>query len=156
VGKDAAASVEGLSANTTHIKTAPHNINQHLTATFYNQLKEYTSLRILKWIEESQVVIHRCITATNKDQAAIQHNMTLLDDIATQLKLTPDLKMYEEDQELRALKFYTTDGSHKILLTYADILTSHQDQADCGKRIDGILFMEDKTQSIERHSIRVV
>jgi hypothetical protein len=92
VGKDAAASVEGLSANTTHIKKSPHNINQHLTATFYNHLKEYTSLRILKWIEESQLVIHRRITATNKDQAARQHNMTLFDNIAKHFELTPDLK----------------------------------------------------------------
>jgi hypothetical protein len=64
--------------------------------------------------------------------------------------------MYVEDQELRALKFCTTDGSHKIFLTYADILTSHEDQADCGKRIDGILFLQDKTQFIKRHSIRVI
>jgi hypothetical protein len=40
--------------------------------------------------------------------------------------------------------------------TYADILTSHQDLADCVKGAGGIVFMQDKTQSIERHSIHVI
>jgi hypothetical protein len=40
--------------------------------------------------------------------------------------------------------------------TYADILTSHQDLADRGKGADGIVFMQNKTQSIERHSISVI
>jgi hypothetical protein len=60
-----------------------------------------------------------------------------------QLELTPDSEMIEEDQELRALKFYTTDGSHKNL-------------ADYWKGASGIVFMQDKRHSIERHSISLI
>jgi hypothetical protein len=141
VRKAAAAIVEGLFVNIALTKTAPDDINQHLTATSYNQLKKYTARSLLEWIEESQLVISRRITATDEDQAARQRNMTLLDDIAKQLKLTPDSEMFGEDQELRALTFSTTDDSHKIFQTYADILTSHQDLAYRGKGAGGIVFM---------------
>jgi hypothetical protein len=92
-------------------------------------------------MEESQLIISRRITATCEDQAARQHNMILLDDIANVWTGS------------RKLKCYTLDGSHKMFQTYADILTSHQDLADRRKDTGGIVFTQDKTQSIKRHSI---
>jgi hypothetical protein len=70
--------------------------------------------------------------------------MTLLDDIARQLKLTPDSEMFREDQEIRALKFFTTAGSYIMFPTYADILTLHQDLADREEEAGGIVFVQDK------------
>jgi hypothetical protein len=81
--------LEGLFTNIPLIRS-PHNINQHLTATSYNQLKKYTAGSILKLIKDSQLVISRRITATDENQAARQHKMTLFDDIADQLELTLD------------------------------------------------------------------
>jgi hypothetical protein len=60
--------------------------------------------------------------------------------------------MFGEDHELPAPKFYTKTK----FPTYADILTSHQDLVDCVKGAGGIAFIQNKTQSTERHSIRVI
>jgi hypothetical protein len=67
--------------------------------------------------------------------------MTLLDGIAKELELTLDSEMFGEHQELRALKFYTTDGSHQMFSIYAYILILHQDLADRRKGASGIVFM---------------
>jgi hypothetical protein len=83
--------------------------------------------------------------------------MTLLDDTAKQLELASDSEMFGENQELfQALKFYTTDGSHKIFPTYADILASHQDLADRRNKVGWHCIHVKNVQSIKRHSVRVI
>jgi hypothetical protein len=62
-----------------------------------------------------------------------------MDELAKSLKLAPDEELFGPDQELRALKFYTTNGSHKLFPTYGDLLTSHNDLADRGKGAGGCI-----------------
>ena len=82
--------------------------------------------------------------------------MQLMDELAKNLELAPDEELFGPDQELRALKFYTTDRSHKLFPTYGDLLTSLNDLADRGKGAGGIVFMQDKLKSIECISLRII
>ena len=127
-----------------------------MTTTGYNKKRKYTARSLLEWAEESQLVLSRRKSETEEDTHARAHNMQLLDELAKNLELAPDEELFGPEQELRALKFYTTDGSHKLFPTYGDLLTSHNDLADRGKGAGGIVFMQDKLKSIERISLRII
>jgi hypothetical protein len=110
--------VDGLFSNIPQTQSISYYIIQHLTTTGYNQQRKYTARSLLEWVEESQLVLSRRKSKNEEDTHARAHNMQLLDELAKSLELAPDKELFGQDQELRALKFYTTDGSHKLFPTY--------------------------------------
>ena len=123
-----------------------------------NNKKNYLARSLLEWAGEAGLVLTKRVQPTDQQAAAHRDNLTELDRLVKILALYPDPELWAEDDLLQSVASYTTDGSHKVLCTYADILTPYNDLADKGEGAGGIVLMPGNDNYMDHPScgIRVI
>jgi hypothetical protein len=119
---------------------------QHVTTanniTEFERGARFIGCSILEWTKESRIVIVRGEYEDHQNVRDRIDNTTTIEKYAREAQLWPHEEMFGEDQVLRNVKFYVTDGSFTVKTTGArDIITSEQTLQDAGEGAGGIMIM---------------
>jgi hypothetical protein len=103
---------------------------RHVTANSTTDLKMGARLiacSILEWTKESKIVIASRVFEDHQIVRYRIDNTNIIEKYERQAQLWPHKEIFSQDQVLRDVKFYVTDGSFKAKNTGAkDIITSEQ------------------------------
>ena len=131
-----------------HPKYSPIRVihPRHVTATnTTNDFKRgahYTARSLLEWTKEAGIVIANRVRENYQIQQDHTDNAMTIKRYAQAAQLWPHEKKFGEDQVLRDVKFYVTDGSFTVKTSGAkDIITSEQTLRDAGQGAGGIVLM---------------
>jgi len=109
---------------------------------------------LVEWSKESGLQLASRVYETPEEERAQIRNNTSLQELAEHLHLWPS-EIYAEDDELRPVQFFATDGSYAVQPeSTKDIITAEIHLRDRGKGAGGIVFMPPNPND-EVHSVRI-
>jgi len=120
----------------------PHHVTQDGKTRAFKKGARYTARSLLEWTKQSGLSISSRVYEDSQMARDRLHNAITIEKHAKAAELWPDPEIYGDDQDLRDVKLYVTDGSFIVSTEGAkDIITPEQELRRKGRGSGGIAIM---------------